>query len=325
MKAISYVTCFRKLKITDQISGHLELLPGVNITNDPIVRKNWLTPEFGAVAGVIEVSHLQSESNLLFGEFDTDDFKDLPPDGILLVILSWIDGLLENAWLIKEHAMACDAAFLRVETASGVSWSSNFLAARPSFSNGYSINETDVEMSAKDLKEWSQIDDLVNGYLYEKGSLSSKFMMEKGYSRSGRAMRFVAAARRSLDLAFKIANYCSALETLFTTDSAELAHKLSERVAFFLGERGYSRRVVFTIVKDAYGVRSKLVHGDTLKPIQIEGLPALSSQCDGYLREILREIFSSQKLKNTFDSQNQAIEEYFADLILGPLDQAAVE
>ena len=325
MKTISYVTCFRNLKLTNQISGHLELLPRVNITNDPAVREKWLTPEFTRVVGVIEASHLQSESNLVFGEFDADEMKDLSSDCILLVILSWIEGLFESAWVIKEHAMTCDAAFLWVETNSEVSWSSNFLATRPSFSNGYSIKERNIEMSIKDLEEWSRMDDLINGYLCEKESLSLRFMMEKGYSRSGRALRFVAAARGALNLAFKIANYCSALETLFTTESTELAHKLLERVAFFLGERGYNRRVVFTTVKSAYGVRSKLVHGDTLKPAQIEGLPMLSSQCDVYLREILREIFSSENLKNLFDSHSEAIEEHFAGLILGPLEQVAVE
>jgi hypothetical protein len=143
-------------------------------------------------------------------------------------------------------------------------------------------------------------------------------MMEKGYARSGRAMQFVVAARRAQDLAFKIANYCSALETLFTTESTELAHKLSERVAFFMGERGHNRREVFATIKSAYNVRSKLVHGDTLKQNQIEDLPALSTKCDITLRTILREIFRSEELKNIFDAHNDAVEDYFTRLILGP-------
>lgn len=319
MKAVSYVTCFRKLKLTETISGYVELIPGVNITNDPGVREKWLTPEFSTVAGAIEATHLQTESNLVFGEFDPEDMRDLPPDGFLLVILSWLDRLLENAWLIRDHAMVCDAAFLRAELTSGVSWSSNFLAIRPTFSDLYP--HKDLEMSVEDLKEWSHTNDLVEGYLYKTGSSSLRFMMEKGYTRSGRAMRFVVAARRAQDIAFKIANYCSALETLFTTESTELAHKLAERAAFFLGERGYNRRAVFTQIKSAYGVRSKLVHGDTLKSNQIQGLPALSAQCDVYLRTILREIFSSKDLKKVFDSHNEVIENYFAQIILGPPEQ----
>jgi len=318
MKAVSYVTCFRKLKLTEPISGYVELLPRVNITNDPVVRKKWLTPEFSTVAGLIEATHLNSESNLVFGEFDANEMKDLPPEGMLLAILSWVNGLFDSAWLIKEHVMVCDAAFMRVETDSEVRWTSNFLAVRPSFSSGYSVKEDDIEMSIEDLREWSRIDDLVGGYLCKKSSLPSRFMMEKGYTRSGIALRFVATARQALDLTFKITNYSSALETLFTTESTELAHKLSERVAFFLGERGYNRRTVFATIKSAYGVRSKLVHGDTLKPSLIEDLSVLSAQCDAYLRAILREIFNSENLKGIFDSKNEAIEDYFSSLILGP-------
>jgi hypothetical protein len=58
-------------------------------------------------------------------------------------------------------------------------------------------------------------------------------------------------------------------------------------------------------------VRSKLVHGDTLKPNQIAELPRLSAECDVYLRTILREIFISEHLKKIFDSHNEAIEDYF--------------
>jgi hypothetical protein len=127
----------------------------------------------------------------------------------------------------------------------------------------------------------------------------------------------VSAARKAPDLAFKIANYCSALETLFTTESTELAHKLAERVAFFLGERGHNRLAVFAAGKNAYSIRSKLVHGDTLKPNQIDELPRQSMKCDEFLRVILKEIFNSEDLKKVFDAHNQAIEDYFGRLIFG--------
>jgi hypothetical protein len=142
-------------------------------------------------------------------------------------------------------------------------------------------------------------------------------MMAKEYSRLGRALEFVSSARTAPNLAFKIANYCSALETLFTTDETELAHKLSERVAFFLGERGYRRASVFFTVKGAYGVRSKLVHGSSIKTGEVEGLPTLSVTCDNYLRAIFNSIFESSDLRRTFDSKNEAIENYFSELILG--------
>jgi len=316
MKPVTYITSFRKLILTEPITGYVELIPGVNITNNSQLKAQWLTSQCHAAVGAIEATHLEGESNLVFGEFEVDDMKGLPPERFLLVVLAWLDMLLKNAWLVKDHAMECDAAFLRAEIPEGVSWTKNLLAIRPSFSNGYT--DMNIEMSIGELKEWGHTNDLVEGYLCEAESSSMRFMMEKGYARSGRAMQFVVAARRAQDLAFKIANYCSALETLFTTESTELAHKLSERVAFFLGERGHNRREVFSTIKSAYNVRSKLVHGDTLKQNQIEDLPALSTKCDITLRTILREIFRSEELKNIFDAHNDAVEDYFTRLILGP-------
>jgi hypothetical protein len=315
MKDIHYVTSFRNLRISEQITGQVELLPDVNITNDSSVKARFLTPEFANAAGVIETEHLRAEGNIVFGEFETSDIKEMAPDSFLLVILLWIDLLFRNAWLVKDHAMECDAAFLRVETPTGISWTRNYLAMRPSFADGRIGCE--LAMSIGELNTWAQTSHLVESYLHDINSSSLRFMMEKGYSRSGRAVQFIDAARRVANLAFKIANYCSAFETLFTTDSAELAHKLSERVAFFLGERGYDRLVVFGTIKSAYAIRSKLVHGDTLKAKQIDELSGLSVQCDNYLRMILNALFATESLKEIFDSENDALEEYFAKLIFG--------
>jgi hypothetical protein len=54
-----------------------------------------------------------------------------------------------------------------------------------------------------------------------------------------------------------------------------------------------------------------------LKQNQIDALPALSKECDTALRKTLWEVFHSDDLKSIFDAQNDAIEEYFATLILG--------
>jgi hypothetical protein len=144
-------------------------------------------------------------------------------------------------------------------------------------------------------------------------------MMERGYTRTGRALEFIGAARESSNLAVKIANYCSALETLFTTDAAELAHKLAERAALFLGDRGHDRRTVFANVKRAYNVRSKTVHGDTLSPKQIEELPVLSVQCDGLLRATLNSILDDEVLRRQIFDVNASdpLEDFFLGLLLG--------
>jgi len=315
MRKLYYVTTFRKLNLSQQISGHLMLIPGVNITNDSEIKRKFLTPAFADAAGEIEMAYFKRASNLVFGEFDDRHVRGRPAEAVLLGVLLWIDGLFKNAWLHKDHAMECDAAYLRADDEQQSMWFSNFLASRPSFANGDRWGE--IEMTVADLKAWGNKNDQIEDYLLESTIAASGFMMAKEFKRLGRALHFVNSARIAPNIAFKIANYCSALETLFTTDETELAHKLSERVAFFLGDEGYNRAQTYATVKAAYGVRSKLVHGSTIKTGQVEGLPSLSSTCDDYLRSILNLIFESSDLRRTFDSKNEAIENYFAELILG--------
>jgi hypothetical protein len=313
---VYYVTTFRHLKISDEIEGHIELLPGVNITNDPTVKQRFLTQEFANVAGTMEASHLEHADHLVFGEFDPAYLQGKPPEAFLIAIVMWISDLFKNAWLLKDHAMECDAVFLRATVPEGHGWFTNFLAVHPTFADGQRWIE--LEMSPSELQCWGRKHDQVEQYLHNGHSGSwSALMMVKGYSRLGRGLQFINAARSASNIAFKLAHCCSALETLFTTESTELAHKLSERVAFFLDQRGYNRRTVFTTVKGVYNVRSKLVHGDTLKQSQIEQIPALSRSCDEYLRATINTIFDSEMLQRIFDADNNTIEDYFSRLIFG--------
>ena len=139
-------------------------------------------------------------------------------------------------------------------------------------------------------------------------------MMEKGFSRVGRALMFIKHGREARNLAYKITNYCSALETIFTTDSAELSHKLAERVAFFLQDEK-QKIDVFNLVKSAYSIRSKLTHGDTLKPTQIDKIPNISIQTDELLRIVINKILNDSILLKVIDGTNQEIDDYFNGLI----------
>jgi hypothetical protein len=316
MSQALFITSFRHLKISEEIDESIEIIPGINITNNESIFEKLLTPELAQGIGILELNYLLTAPNIVFGQYDNDDLKDKEdhPEALLLAIILWIEGLFRNAWLIKDHAMECDAAFLQFNYNESLSQLfSNYLAVRPAFADGTYSKE--IEMSIDELKAWGSKNDQIESYLHTKQSLSISFMMEKGFSRTGRALQFVTAARNSPNLAFRITHYCSAFETLFTTDSAELAHKLSERVAFFLGNQGHSKEKVFSDLKKAYTIRSKLTHGDTLNAKQIEELPLISKTCDRYLREIINTLFSQEQLLRVFDSHNEGVETYFHKLI----------
>jgi hypothetical protein len=56
MKNVYYITFFRRLAILEPILGYIELLPGVNVTNDKRVKEQLVTTEFADAAGLIEMS-----------------------------------------------------------------------------------------------------------------------------------------------------------------------------------------------------------------------------------------------------------------------------
>ena len=157
----------------------------------------------------------------------------------------------------------------------------------------------------------------IGTYLHKNDSSQLRFLMEKGGCRSGRAFQYIDLARTSPNIGFKIAHYISAFEALFSTSSAELSHKLSERVAFFLGNYGYNKREVYKNIKEAYDVRSKLVHGDSLSSNKIEKITEISSICDSYLRHIMQLFFGELSLVNIFDVAQGELDDYFNSLILG--------
>ena len=309
-----FITTFRHLELSEQIDESFALLPGVNITTNRDVVLPLMTPQFSQMAGVIETRHLLDAPNIVFGDLDEFDEVRENPDIVLLAILRWIANLFLNAWLFTDHVMRCEIAYLTVGNhPGGALWTSNFLASRPTMADG--SQAVAATMTKDDLIRWEAVNHQVESYLYNSKSSSFRFMMEKGYARSGRAMRFVEAARHAPDLSFKIAHYCSALETLFTTESTEVAHKLAERVSFFLGRDSSDRIEIFRAVKAAYNVRSKLVHGGVLQGKQIDELPILSERCDLFCRNVLNAIFNSKELQEIIDSKQGEIEAYFLDLI----------
>jgi hypothetical protein len=133
-----------------------------------------------------------------------------------------------------------------------------------------------------------------------------------------RCFNEVQDARLSNSIAHKVSIYITALETLFSTSPNELTYRLSERTAFFLGESSNDRKDIFKFMKDAYAVRSSVVHGSTLgkKARSLDYLIEVSVRCDELVRQSLHKILSDERLGAVFTSDNDALDAYFTDLIL---------
>jgi hypothetical protein len=127
-------------------------------------------------------------------------------------------------------------------------------------------------------------------------------------SRIERASYFILEARARQTFPTKIVSYITALECLFTTSQSELSHRVSERVALLIGKSKIDKIETYKLLKKAYDVRSKIVHGSILKGAN-EDLKEVCTTLDSILRDI---ICFEYDILSKKDSE---IDDYFLELL----------
>lgn len=120
---------------------------------------------------------------------------------------------------------------------------------------------------------------------------------EKFYNRT-----FLNAALRRFNMAFdrrrgddRLVDLMIASESLFLNDvgnaagRGELRFRLAVRVAKFIDSPRYKPRQVFHLMRDAYDLRSKVVHGDTIKTAKLpDNSAATLNEFISELEEVMR-------------------------------------
>lgn len=310
MKKYKFISTLRYLSISEPIEQWVNLLPGIDVTNNKKLISSVVDSEFMEVAGVIEYEHFINADNIIYCEIDETIFKrGENSHEALYVWLVWLEMLLNDLWFLKDNAVICEAAFCKLTDESHSSWTRNNLTNPAYFSSG--ISSQNIDITIEELKRWDEKSHQIQSYLCNCKSTLKDSFTNTHFSRIGRSMRFIKAATRERHPAVKLAHYCSAYESLFSTDSTELTHKLSERVAFFLKDFGFDPVEVFDDLKSFYGIRSKVTHGDSLKSNKEQLLSGMSQKCDNYLRIILNIILSDNALTKLFDGPKEPFEQFF--------------
>jgi hypothetical protein len=114
----------------------------------------------------------------------------------------------------------------------------------------------------------------------------------------------------------RIVMQCIALEALFgPQDAREITFRLSTRVGQFLGSTAASRKDWFGKTKEAYGWRSKVVHGSRLNRLSVEKSTEVSHVIEQIVRQALLKILGSADLKTVFEGDTR--EQFLDDLMFG--------
>jgi hypothetical protein len=105
------------------------------------------------------------------------------------------------------------------------------------------------------------------------------------------------------------------LEALFgPSDASEITYRLSQRLAFFLSEDRATAAALYRRAKDAYRLRSKIVHGFQIERLAGEKKNALLIDSESWIRAALQKIIGNADLRRTFETDNRR--EEFLDALV---------
>lgn len=146
----------------------------------------------------------------------------------------------------------------------------------------------------------------------------SNFIDYNTTNRIDRALNFLSLSRSFEFLPQKISTYLLIYEALFSTDSIEISHQISERVAFYLGRTSGERKSVYKQMKDAYNFRSRYFHGEELNAFKThDKQKELSSSLDQITRQAFTKIIleDADKYAGKAHVVTEQLREWFKKLI----------
>jgi len=286
-----------------------EISDGLYITTDREVISSLLSPDIELAIGGLESKSLREAPAVIYSRKDlADGFDWLEYLGRCLVDVKM---LFHVMWLLKDNAANSELGFLSYQVGFNQQTHSNAVSVIYNMADG---SKSVVSFSRKELKEVRQY---YRSMFSEIVSLTPIGVVNSFESeRTMRAFYWIQAGRAAPGLGERVASFCTAMESLFATSSYELAHQLAERMAVFLSDQPNERERVYREVKRAYKLRSKVVHGDVLKPSKISELVETSEACDELLRQAIRKALSDEAARSALVGDKETLDQYFLELLL---------
>lgn len=308
-KKIIFITAVDYLIVEDKFSLKVGFEDRLVLTNNTENIKKMVGRAHSVNMGMLEYMHLVSGRPVLYSIREYLDPVII--DDELVDFLREAQSFFVELWIRGDNSVNCQQAFA-LESNPDIT-SVNCLPVFNSAATGENLN---LKLSSENLKEILASSPVAVESIREQ-AMPDRTGLRKSKGRINIAMMHLQAARNHRDLGFKISSYCSLFESVFSTDKVELAHQLSQRLAFFIGGTPAERIEIYRLTKKAYTVRSLAVHGDVLDK-NVSELSGLASHCDEVARKVLIKFFVNPDLFDLFNSKpNDDIFTYLLHMVLG--------
>jgi len=293
------------------------------LTNHPPIKSHILDGDILQIVG-IKAAHSFANNMLGFSIITIE--KDDPNysaviHNIFKITTYSLQTFLSFLWFVKDNSISTiESYFVDTETSNWQWWNNHPVCSLSDGTSGDTMfTSAEIHTATNLLSTYTKIcpkdfasptpDDVVTE---AKNYVTARNENSKFDNNIERAMAFLNTARWTRDIPQKITHYMSILECLFSVDANEIVHKVSERVAQYLGESSAEKLEIYKLVKAAYGIRSAFVHGGTNK-MSPDQLCELSKKTDDIIRRVLTKVITKDHVQ--FLKSNNAMTEYFNNLI----------
>lgn len=242
-------------------------------------------------------------------------------NGELIRSLVEVTAWLTRLWMIKDNSVDVDSGWMAVPVKNSLQVSTNRLSVSVTKADGSMEN---TFFSASEIEKARSIP-VEADYWKSTGPIPLAIELGQDPSAtklSGDSLRFyrftyyLHTGRTTSDVPLKIAHWCSALEALVSSSQTELSHQVAERVASGLHEIGYDRLNTFKLVKHAYGIRSKAVHGAAFKNKDVANLKDTAVALDDVCRHLARLYLESEDFREAIERSSPQFDQYWLKRLL---------
>ncbi|SNZ09990.1 hypothetical protein SAMN05421503_1453 [Terribacillus aidingensis] len=316
-----YIARLNGLKIEGKLNRGIQVVDNLRISNNKDRIEKKCDDFFKHLVGKLEYDHLFEGSYVYAeGDYEFDKHNDEAKRMDLLNYFLKVSQVVSSClWLIKDNSISTEQGFLYIygnefikKSVSSNGRTNNFLNATGNrVETLYTLDELkqglDINQKQFNSKDMARLD-----------NAAAADMVTNKATRLERFNNFLDTARTEIYVPNKISTYCTALETLLSTDNQEIGHKIAERLARLLGKDSTERIEIFNFIKLAYGIRSANVHGDKL-PKKFRDLNAqyeVSIKLDNYIRKFFTLVLENEELITLYEGDNKEdLNMYYRELI----------
>ena len=313
-----FVTQIFNLEIPNALNRGKEIRPGARITNNKekileIIDLSIFKDNIGSFS-YNEFTTYPGVHYIASGDINAkEDGRDKVGNGLKFFFLREVQNFIYELWKFKDNNVYVRDGFLllydtHIEEGSLYKASLSAIFSKADLSEDTTIF-TSLELDSV-INGWSPFEINEDEYKMEiwKNPNDVVFRKREEITPIVRGFYNIIGAKNSSLLPMKILFYCAALEALFSYEKTdEISHKIAERVALFIGENTEEKVFIFSQVKKAYSVRSRVIHGSYFKDNELDGLAKVSK----YLDTILRKVYTSPQLDELDLSDPLAFQQYF--------------